>query len=143
MDFCRFIGRSHDIQRDWFVDMETHFGDCGFSLKALVEDARGRQYTDIVQAIQSEAQVSDHMQNGDSVSNVLDVCRFGLDLSTDELLGPKGDALGERVAAHVQHTTEPVQARQVTSVAFEGHAFKVSIVQLCVSQITWQWRCNW
>lgn len=111
--FCTMLGRSEDIQTEWLKHVQNKFPE--LELSKQLETAAGQTVQQLEEAMRRQDVPASMRDGGEDVSDVLDICRYGLELSKDELLGEAG-------AQWAMQVRKSLEARTVESYVAEATA---------------------
>lgn len=105
--------------------MQLHF-PTAFTLSEQVETARGETCRRLADALRSCDVPASASGDGDDVADVLEICRHGLEMSKDALLGKAGAQWASQVEASLrQRTLAEFRVDKTVKIAYEGNTFQV------------------
>lgn len=122
--FCRFIGHSETVQTEWLKHLSRNHPE--FELGDVLETAAGQTRKELAASMKDTARPESMRDSCDDVADVLDICRTGLEMSMDSMLG-KEDAsyaavVGQALKARASST---YHGEQTANMKYGDQTFQV------------------
>lgn len=124
--FCQVIGRSEVIQTEW-LKLQTQLHP-EFDITNVLENAAGQTCKQLEESMKNLAPPKEMQGTGDDVADVLDMCRFGLEMSKDSMLGKDGSSYATVVGHALQDRSVSSAIAgddNTATIKYGDHAYKV------------------
>lgn len=122
------MGRSEHVQAEWLKHMQLGFPE-DFQLAAMLETAAGETRAHLEQAMRGQHLPPSMQGQGEDVADLLNVCRYGLELSKADLLGTDHGEWAAAVGASLQaRTVAAFTAGHTAKINYGEHVYEVRLL---------------